>query len=455
MFDKRKFLDFVVNDVQHTEENRRLFSYTQKIDINDFLSLKSKMLNEQGFSFYWNIPAENYSFIAAGEIYSLSNADYKDISTLGIELKNLPFRIVSNNHISASPLFIGGIKFPSTAGKEKWNDYEFSQWTIPGFLALKTDDNCFLVINSFEENIQESVEQLEFYLNKYSSPSGKTINVLSGKNSSGLEKWSGQINVALGMISQKIIDKVVITRYNELELNDTPDMSVLLTRLETGFENCTTFAYKLKNSVFFGSSPEKLLKAAGGMIETDALAGSIGRGINPETDINLETELLNDEKNLSEHKSVLDFILSQIEPLTEKILFDSKPIIKKYSNIQHLYSKITAELKGDVSFFSLLENLFPTPAVCGAPADKALSAINEIEKFDRGLFAGVIGWFNLNGDADFSVGIRSALLKDNILTAYAGCGVVAGSDPLSEYNETELKLKTILNLFADETICKS
>ncbi|PKL83873.1 MAG: hypothetical protein CVV24_02670 [Ignavibacteriae bacterium HGW-Ignavibacteriae-3] len=455
MFDKQKFLDFVGKDVLPAGKTRRLFSYSQKIALSDYLSLKSGILNEKSFSFYWNIPADNYSFIAAGAIYSLRSSEYKDLSTLGDDLKNLPFNVVSNNTNSDLPFFIGGVKFPSSESGEKWNDYEYSQWTIPNFLVLKNGGNTFLIINTFEEFIQESIEQLEFYQGINSYPSEKTINVLSNKNGSLLPTWCRQINSALDLISQNQIEKVVIARYNELELNEEPEMSVLLEHLETVFENCTTFAYKSKNSVFFGSSPERLLKAVGGIIETDALAGSIGRGINAEKDCNLEEELLNDEKNLSEHKSVLNFILSQLGPFTEKILFDSKPLIKKYPNIQHLYSKISAKLKKDVSFFSLLEKLFPTPAVCGVPKNNALSAIHEIEKFDRGLFAGFIGWFNLNGDADFSVGIRSALLKNNMITAYAGCGVVSGSDPVSEYNETELKLKPILNLFAHETICKS
>ena len=93
--------------------------------------------------------------------------------------------------------------------------------------------------------------------------------------------------------------------------------------------------------------------------------------------------------------------------------------------------------------------------MCGFPSDQALNAINKLESFDRGLFSGAIGWFNLNGNAEFAVGIRSALLRGNILQAYAGCGIVNGSDPFSEYYESELKQKPILNLFADETVYKS
>jgi menaquinone-specific isochorismate synthase len=225
--------------------------------------------------------------------------------------------------------------------------------------------------------------------------------------------------------------------------------------LEENFENCYTFTYRNGDSVFFGVSPEKLFKISDGFIETDALAGSIPRGTSQDEDDKFTQELLQSEKNLAEQKSVVDFILEQLTPVTEKILFDSHPSIKKYRNIQHLYSQIRAKLKQNTSIFSLLELLHPTPAVCGMTKIEALKTINELEDFDRGMYAGVLGWFNLENEGEFIVGIRSALLCGKLLRAFAGCGIVAGSESLSEFNETELKLKPILSLFTNETINKS
>jgi menaquinone-specific isochorismate synthase len=282
----------------------------------------------------------------------------------------------------------------------------------------------------------------------------RQIKVLSNKPNVEINEWSDCVESALEKISQKKLQKVVLSRFNKIELSAAPNILQQLQKLEISFDNCITFAYKSKDSIFFGATPEKLFSVRDGFIEADALAGSIQRGIDEAEDQTFKKLLLEDEKNLAEHKSVVDFILHQLTPVTEKILFDSQPSIKKYSNIQHLYSQIRAKLKNDVSFFSLLEKLYPTPAVCGFPSDEALDAISELESFDRGLFTGAIGWFNLHGNAEFSVGIRSALLRGNILQAYAGCGIVNGSDPLSEFTETELKLKPILNLFANETVCK-
>ena len=99
---------------------------------------------------------------------------------------------------------------------------------------------------------------------------------------------------------------------------------------------------------------------------------------------------------------------------------------------------------------NVIDALHPTPAVCGVPCEVALKYIDQYEKHDRGLYSGVIGWFNFNNEAELAVGIRSALIKDNKLYAYSGCGIVNGSNPESEFEESELKLKPILNLFKYE-----
>jgi len=132
---------------------------------------------------------------------------------------------------------------------------------------------------------------------------------------------------------------------------------------------------------------------------------------------------------------------------SKKIEIDEKPIVKKLSNIQHLQTAVKGSLKHGANMFDVVSSLFPTPAVCGIPKDFSLQIIEENEDFDRGLFAGLIGWFNTEGFGDFNVAIRSALIKENKLYIYAGCGIVEGSNPVEEFEETQLKLKPILSLF--------
>lgn len=458
MLNKQNIFDFFAANEPAITESFPLLSFSQQISENEYLMLTEKLCSTNNFSFYWGNPSEYFSFLAYGEVYSIRKNEFADLSKFDGQLATLPFRIISNyrDDIETTiPLFVGGIKFPSYKNDEIWNDFEFAKWSIPQILLLKNENDFKIIINTFKKNINQVFSLIDNFYSSAEEMDDTQIKVLSVESNVEVKEWSDCVESALGKISNKELQKVVLSRFSKIELSDSPNIFQQLQKLEIRFDNCITFAYKSNNSIFFGATPEKLFSIKDGLLETDALAGSIQRGLDDSEDEDFSKILLEDEKNLTEHKSVVDFILNQITPITEKILFDSQPSIKKYSNIQHLYSQIRAVLKNDVSFFSLLEKLYPTPAVCGFPSEKALDALNNLESFDRGLFAGTVGWFNLKGRADFSVGIRSALLRSTVMYAYAGCGIVHGSDPLSEFNETELKLKPILNLFAHETVCKS
>ena len=167
-------------------------------------------------------------------------------------------------------------------------------------------------------------------------------------------------------------------------------------------------------------------------------------------DKELAEELLNSQKNLNEQKAVVEFIEDSFQDFSDEIIYEEKPIIRKLSNIQHLWTPIKAKLNKGYTIFHLLKSIHPTPAICGAPWSVALSNIKQLENFERGLFAGITGWFNFDNEGEFAVSIRSALLRGNNLYAFAGCGIVEGSDPEIEFEETELKLKPILSLFENE-----
>lgn len=138
--------------------------------------------------------------------------------------------------------------------------------------------------------------------------------------------------------------------------------------------------------------------------------------------------------------------------ISDDIIFEDEPIIRKLPNIQHLWTIIRAKLKRDTKLFDVLMRLHPTPAICGDPWKIAKNFILEMEPHDRGLYSGNIGWFNFNGSGEFAVGIRSAIIKEDMLHAYAGCGIVEGSEAKAEYEESEIKLKPILSLFVNEKV---
>ncbi|NJD22468.1 MAG: isochorismate synthase [Melioribacter sp.] len=460
MIDRKEFIKFISSLRLKELSQESVISYTQPILENDYKSLVANLVNSHEISFYWCQPNETFSFFGYKELFSFPFGN----STLKNKLlTEFTKRFYSNSpHRLKHPLFVGGIKFPSSKNDSIWKNFNTEKWFIPKILLLRINDESFITFNFpvtiFNlENTDEIIDSLTAELKFNSERLNDSEPELSGKNSPDFEilNWSNKINNALKKISDGKLSKVVLARYKDLQFIEHQNILSLLQRLEENFENCYTFAYRNGDSVFLGASPEKLFKISDGYIETDALAGSIPRGTNIEEDENYAAELLHSDKNIAEHKSVVDFILKQLTPVTEKILFDSQPSIKKYKNIQHLYAQIRARLKQDTNLFSLLELLHPTPAVCGTPKSEALKTINDLEEFDRGMYAGVLGWFSLENEGEFIVGIRSALLKEGLLRAFAGCGIVEGSESLSEFNETELKLRPILSLFTNETINKS
>jgi menaquinone-specific isochorismate synthase len=192
------------------------------------------------------------------------------------------------------------------------------------------------------------------------------------------------------------------------------------------------------------------LKVSGNTAVVESVAGSAARGEKTEADNELEKFLKTSEKNHQEHLIVSNFITEVLIKYSDNVHVLEKKQIRKLDNIQHLITRISAELNLEGDLFKLIDSLFPTPAVCGVPKEKAMNLIRQLEVHDRGLYSGLVGFFDFENSCELAVAIRSALVKENQVTAFAGAGLVQGSDPKEEFLEINLKLNTILSLFTDE-----
>ncbi|MGH2415997.1 MAG: isochorismate synthase, partial [Microcystaceae cyanobacterium] len=208
--------------------------------------------------------------------------------------------------------------------------------------------------------------------------------------------------------------------------------------------NCYVFSNSNgKGQNFIGASPERLISIHQQQLMTDALAGSAPRGKTPGEDANNASRLLNSDKERHEHSSVIDFItqrLSQLGLLPQVLA----PRLRQLSNIQHLWTPISASVPTDVHPLRIVAQLHPTPAVAGTSQEVACREIRRYESFERGLYAAPLGWIDLEGNCEFIVGIRSALIDGDRARLYAGAGIVAGSDPDKELAEIQLKLQALL-----------
>jgi len=430
----------------------------QKITRNDdfdFLSAIDELEKDGKDYFYWNEPEKGFSFLGFGEAFSAKGNGSDWVKQTNMAINKLKSSL--NNGIGGKtdfpvPLIIGGLKFSPDSFSEPWENFSDSDWFVPQVLFVKNKKKTFWILNLSEEKFDTAEIKNFIKRHKIHPKPERKIRITSSNLGSEEEKsrWISLVNKALEHIKKNEFKKIVLSREVYLKLDKEPATNHLINLLSERYPRCYVYAFRRGNSVFFGASPEKLARFSGGYIEADALAGSIPRGRNDSEDKILESELLKSPKNLNEQQAVVDFIVNSFKRFASDIEYDENPTVRKLPNIQHLWTPIRGKLNNGKVPFEIIDEVHPTPAICGAPWTDAMSSILKMEKHKRGLYTGVIGWFNFEGEGEFAVGIRSALKKGKTILAYAGCGIVEGSDPESEFEETKLKLKPILNLFLND-----
>jgi menaquinone-specific isochorismate synthase len=253
-------------------------------------------------------------------------------------------------------------------------------------------------------------------------------------------------NVARGVaaIRDGRYRKIVLARARDLSATTRFHPLRALNELRQRFPDC--YAFSASNGAgasFIGASPERLVSVAGGRLRTEALAGSAPRGRTAPEDAAFAQQLLQSEKDRREHGLVLESILRRLTQVGVATPAVGRPRVRQFSNVQHVSTAVEATLPAGTDLFSVVAALHPTPAVGGTPREPAVAHLRELEPFDRGLYAGALGWVNHSGDGEFFVGIRSALMQGETARVYAGAGIVEGSEPGQEFAETELKMRAL------------
>lgn len=257
--------------------------------------------------------------------------------------------------------------------------------------------------------------------------------------------YRAAVSRGLARIAAGEFQKIVLARAIDLTANRALHPLEVLNGLRERFPDCYAFsAASGAGPSFIGASPERLVRVSQGVVETEALAGSARRGAGAAEDAALAAGLVRSEKDLREHRHVIDSITRRLEPLGVKLEHAATPVLRKLANVQHLHTPMRGKLPEGVRLLDLVSVLHPTPAVGGTPREAAVACIRELEGFPRGLYAGAIGWINARGGGEFFVGLRSALVEGAKARVYAGAGIVAGSEPEREFAETELKFQALL-----------
>ena len=259
--------------------------------------------------------------------------------------------------------------------------------------------------------------------------------------------YEGAVERAVQRIRAGEFEKVVLAREVDVHAPVEHDPAAVFGLLREAFPSSYAYAIGRGEATLIGATPELLIRREGQRASTVALAGSARRSADPAVDDHLGEQLLQSEKEREENAIVARRIARTLRPHSVWVTAAPEPVVVRVANIQHLASPIRAQLASSIGAVELVGRLHPTPAV-GAEPSGALEVIPALEGFDRGWYAGPVGWTDASGDGEFCVALRCALLRGRVARCYAGCGIVRDSDPAAELAESEVKLQVMLPALA-------
>jgi menaquinone-specific isochorismate synthase len=251
-------------------------------------------------------------------------------------------------------------------------------------------------------------------------------------------EWMSRVATAIGEIEIGELEKVVLARDLIAITDNDIDARPLLNNLSQNYPATWTFA--VDNLI--GATPELLLRLSRGMVTSRVLAGTISKTGDDEKDLALAASLARSSKDLEEHEYAVRSVADALEPFCTSTNVPESPFVLHLANVMHLATDVTGALiesKVDVDAFSLLSRLHPSAAVCGTPTHIAMQAISSLEGMNRGRYAGPVGWIDAQGDGELGIALRCGEIQGSSIRIFAGCGIVSGSNPEKELNESNTK----------------
>lgn len=404
---------------------------------------------------YWANRERTFEIAGVGAVDELIGHTSADLEKLGCYFKNISPR----NEVHFK--YFGGIRFDRESKPGSlWAPFGYFRFILPQFELYRQDGRTYFACNlkirpDIDKNktwrmVYQDLKRLDFHpkprLTSISCP-------LDRRDCPGPARWRTMIDRSLHDFADLNYEKIVLARQSTFQFDRELDPGTLIWRLVQANPNCFHFCFQFEpNSIFMGSPPERLFHRVGQKIMTEAIAGTRLRGTDETEDHRLGAELLSAEKDIREHRHVIDFLQNRLADLCTEYIYDPSVSLLKLNRLQHLYTAFVGQLKTGVDDIQLLKTLHPTPAVGGVPTARALAVIKQLEKFDRGWYAGPVGWIS-SPAAEFAVAIRTGLMYNDILTLYAGAGIVKGSESNQEWQEIENKMENFLRIITHYREC--
>jgi len=328
------------------------------------------------------------------------------------------------------PIAFASFAFDKDPGK--------SVLVIPEVAIIRNQTGTRLTITS---DVAISDAQLAGVLSDINRPrvvSQGINNVTWLPGSRTVSEWQSAVDSAVARINAGELDKVVLARDIVAQLDEPIHIGALLIRLNESFPECWTFCV----DGLVGATPELLIRRDGEHVTSRVLAGTMRRSRDTDRDGQLAAELLDSDKDQEEHVYAVESVAAALATHCTDLNVPERPFILRLANVQHLATDVTGELVDAAPALALAASLHPTAAVCGTPTERATHVIKELEGMDRGRYSAPVGWLAANGNGEFGIALRCALVETDdrkTLRLFAGCGIVAGSTGESEVAESQAK----------------
>lgn len=406
----------------------------------------------------WLQPHEGFALVGLGRAWSVEAAGPGRFEAIaeawrrrldGARLRNDGGRVRGTG-----PLLLGGLGFTGDRPTDaRWVPFGAASLVLPQLLLAWAPGGAWLTASLVapEGDDPADLETLWRRLARRSAAASRDRSAAASPSARltvvgeqpDRPTWNRLVGSFAGAVGRGRLDKVVLARRVDLGAWADIDAVDALRRLAATAPETTTYAVARGGIVFLGATPERLVRTEGAAFRTVAVAGSIRRGADAAEDAALAAELLASEKDREEHEIVVQMLRSTLAPIAERLTVAAEPTVVAHRTVHHLVTPVTGRLRDRTSILALARRLHPTPAVGGEPRDLALELIAEHEGFDRGWYAAPLGWVGTDGDGEFVVALRCAVVSGTTASLFAGCGIVADSDPDREWEESRIKLEVV------------
>ncbi|MEU7560301.1 isochorismate synthase [Streptomyces eurythermus] len=446
-----------------------LASWAARLRHTDPIALWNHGRSQTDRSLLWQSAWDRGSLVALGTAHDLAEHGDDRIPAVRASWERLVRDAVTGGHsgdglpTGQGPLLVGGFSFadadPAEAAWERWSAPmpEALTWVpalqLRGYASLSSMAELRLnaVVHPGDDPQQTAkslVHLAEQCLPEGTAPRSGGASQFSSRRPLAFrelpsaERWKDLVGQAVNHIRAGAFEKVVLARKVEVTTDAPFDLAAALERLRHTYPDATLFAVGHGARTFIGATPEYLVRLSDGNVQALGLAGTAPRGSTASHDAVLEKQLTDSAKIRHEHDVVVRMLIDALRPTCARIEARAEPTVLKLANVQHLATVVEGrDIQPGLGILHFVERLHPTPALGGHPRKESLSWLKQNEGLERGWYAGTLGWTDTAGQGEFAVAIRCALIRDNTASLYAGCGIVADSDPQEEYEETLAKLR--------------